>query len=164
MAEAQAILDACEHLRDRFLLAVLWDAGRIGEALGLRHEDIAAAERSVTIVPRVNDNRARSKSRQQRTIPVSDAFWLGCKLHITETCDDPPPCTCRPDPAATPCWCYLAFLRAGLAVNRAGLRTWRALRALRARWFARRLSSIRLTCLFLRSQAEMYWDCDPLER
>jgi integrase len=26
-AEMQAILDACEHLRDRFLLAVLWDTG-----------------------------------------------------------------------------------------------------------------------------------------
>src|SRR6516162_8701412 len=21
-------------------------------------------------------------------------FWLGYKLHVTETCDDPPPCTC----------------------------------------------------------------------
>jgi integrase/recombinase XerD len=72
VAEAQAILDACDRLRDRFLLAVLWDAGlRAGEALGLRHEDIAAAERSVTVVPRINDNRARSKSRQQRTVPVS---------------------------------------------------------------------------------------------
>jgi len=29
-----------------------------------------------------------------------DTFWLGYKLHITETCDDPPPCTCRPEPAA----------------------------------------------------------------
>jgi transposase len=29
-----------------------------------------------------------------------EEFWLGYKLHITETCDDPPPCTCRPDPAA----------------------------------------------------------------
>jgi transposase len=27
-------------------------------------------------------------------------FWLGYKLHITETCDDPPPCTCRQAPAA----------------------------------------------------------------
>jgi transposase len=27
-------------------------------------------------------------------------FWLGYKLHITETCDDPPPCSCRPAPAA----------------------------------------------------------------
>jgi hypothetical protein len=72
VAETQAILDACEHLRGRFLLAILWDAGlRIGEALGLRHEDIAAAERSVTVVRRVNGNRARSKSRQQRTVPVS---------------------------------------------------------------------------------------------
>ena len=29
-----------------------------------------------------------------------DTFWLGYKLHVTETCDDPPPCTCLPDPAA----------------------------------------------------------------
>jgi hypothetical protein len=28
--------------------------------------------------------------------------WLGCKLHITETCDDPPPCQCRPAAAAPP--------------------------------------------------------------
>jgi transposase len=28
-----------------------------------------------------------------------EEFWLGYKLHITETCDGPPPCTCRPDPA-----------------------------------------------------------------
>jgi transposase len=26
-------------------------------------------------------------------------FWLGYKLHITETCDDPPPCSCRPQGA-----------------------------------------------------------------
>ncbi len=25
-----------------------------------------------------------------------DTFWLGCKLHVTETCDDAPACTCRP--------------------------------------------------------------------
>ena len=71
-AEAQAILDACEHLRDRFLFALLYDSGcRIGEALGLRHEDIAAAERQVRITPRENANRARSKSRAERVIPVS---------------------------------------------------------------------------------------------
>jgi site-specific recombinase XerD len=69
-AEMQAILDACEHLRDRLLFALLWDSGmRVGEALGLRHEDIAAAERQVTIVPRVNDNRARAKSGG-RIVPV----------------------------------------------------------------------------------------------
>jgi integrase/recombinase XerD len=72
VAEMQAILDACDHLRDRFLFALLWDAGcRIGEALGLRHADIAAAEAQVTIVRRVNANGARSKSAGSRTVPVS---------------------------------------------------------------------------------------------
>jgi len=32
-----------------------------------------------------------------------EEFWLGCKLHVTETCDDPPPCSCRPGrPAPRP--------------------------------------------------------------
>jgi transposase len=31
-----------------------------------------------------------------------DTFWLGYKLHITETCDDAPPCSCHPDAAAHP--------------------------------------------------------------
>ena len=44
---------------------------RIGEALGLRHEDIAAAEREVTVFPRHNVNGARTKSANTRTIPVS---------------------------------------------------------------------------------------------
>ena len=40
----------------------MWDSGvRIGEALGLRHEDLAAAE-GADRGARVNDNRARAKS------------------------------------------------------------------------------------------------------
>lgn len=70
--QVQAILDACQHLRDRLLFAVLWDTGvRVGEALGLRHEDLAVAERELTVTPRRNDNRARVKSGRSRTIPVS---------------------------------------------------------------------------------------------
>ncbi|WP_034267055.1 site-specific integrase [Actinospica robiniae] len=72
VAEAQAVLDGCTRLRDRFLFAVLHETGvRIGEALGLRHEDVAAAERELVVVPRHNDNGARTKSRQSRTVPVS---------------------------------------------------------------------------------------------
>ena len=71
-AEAQTILDACEHLRDRLLFAVLLDCGvRIGEALGLRHEDMGIAERAVTVMPRPNDNRARAKAGISRIIPAS---------------------------------------------------------------------------------------------
>lgn len=70
--EVQTILDACTRLRDRFLFALLHDSGvRVGEALGLRHEDIAVAEREIRIVPRINANRARSKSQRGRGIPVS---------------------------------------------------------------------------------------------
>jgi transposase len=34
-----------------------------------------------------------------------DLLWLGYKLHVTETCDDPPACGCPPDPAARPGRC-----------------------------------------------------------
>ena len=69
-AEMQAILDACTRLRDRFFFAVLHETGcRAGEVLGLRHEDIAAAECEITIVPRENANGARAKSGG-RTVPV----------------------------------------------------------------------------------------------
>ena len=71
-AEVQAVLDGCEHLRDRLLFAVLLDCGvRIGEALGLRHEDMGIADRTVAIVPRANDSGARAKAGIARTIPAS---------------------------------------------------------------------------------------------
>ena len=41
--EVQAILDGCDRLRDRLLFAVLYDCV-LSEALGLRHNDFAAAE------------------------------------------------------------------------------------------------------------------------
>jgi site-specific recombinase XerD len=75
-AEAQAILDACQRLRDRLLFAVLHDTGmRIGEALGLRHEDWAAPEGEIGVVPRDNHNGARSKSSHPRTIPASGELF-----------------------------------------------------------------------------------------
>jgi integrase len=74
-AEVQTILDGCGRLRDRLLFALLYDTGmRIGEALGLRHNDIAAAEQEVTVRRRDNDNGARAKSATSRTIPVSAAL------------------------------------------------------------------------------------------
>ncbi len=71
-AQTQAILDGCTRLRDRLLFALLLDTGvRIGEALGLRHEDVEIAERQVRVVPRVNANRARAKAGRSRVIPAS---------------------------------------------------------------------------------------------
>ena len=64
VAETQAVLDACTRLRDRFFFALMHETGcRAGEVLGLRHEDIAAAECEVSIVPRENANGATCQVR-----------------------------------------------------------------------------------------------------
>ena len=66
-----AIAAACDRLRDRFLFTLLSECGlRIGEALGLRHSDIDAAARLVSVVPRRNSNRARAKGGGGRQVPV----------------------------------------------------------------------------------------------
>jgi integrase len=71
VTEMQAILDACTRLRDRFLWALLAETGmRIGEALGLRHEDVDPAASQVAVVPRLNANGARAKSGRARVVPV----------------------------------------------------------------------------------------------
>lgn len=68
--QVATVLGACERLRDRLLLTLLAQAGlRIGEALGLRHEDIDVACRVVAVLPRRNTNGARAKSGA-RMVPV----------------------------------------------------------------------------------------------
>ena len=71
-----AILAACEHLRDRFLFALMAETGlRVGQALGLRHADIHSSSRQLCIVPRPdNANGAPAKTRDTETIPVSGAL------------------------------------------------------------------------------------------
>lgn len=68
-----AILAACEHLRDRFLFALLAETGmRVGQALGLRHADFVSRKREIRIVARPdNANGARAKLRAEATIPMS---------------------------------------------------------------------------------------------
>lgn len=65
------LIAACPRLRDRFLLSLLYETGmRIGQVLGLRHEDIRLEDQSITIVPRANNvNGARAKSRRSYVIP-----------------------------------------------------------------------------------------------
>ncbi len=84
--QVQAILDACQHLRDRLLFGLLLDCGlRVGEVLGLRHEDVMIAERQVLVVPRRNDNGARAKSGRRRTIPTNaDVMRLYAEYLNTE--------------------------------------------------------------------------------
>lgn len=71
VTEAQSVLDACGHLRDRLLLAMMLEAGvRIGEALGMRHEDLDIGGCLVHVVPRDNANGMRAKGGRGRSVPA----------------------------------------------------------------------------------------------
>lgn len=63
LEQVAAIVAAQERYRDRFLFALLALTGmRVGQALGLRHEDVVSHERRIELVPREdNANGARGK-------------------------------------------------------------------------------------------------------
>ncbi|MBF6303017.1 tyrosine-type recombinase/integrase [Nocardia amamiensis] len=76
-AEMAALIGACDRLRDRFLLSLLRATGlRIGEALGLRHEDLDARRRLVVVRPRANVNRARAKTWSREVPADAEVFRL----------------------------------------------------------------------------------------
>jgi integrase/recombinase XerD len=72
LEQVAAVIDAQARLRDRFLFALLASTGmRIGQALGLRHQDVVAWERRIEIVPRAGARaRARSKGGARGSVPV----------------------------------------------------------------------------------------------
>lgn len=74
--QIQAIVAACTHVRDRFLLSLLAETGmRVGQALGLRHGDFVSRQRQVAIVPRTdNANGARAKVRKTHVVAVTTSL------------------------------------------------------------------------------------------
>jgi integrase/recombinase XerD len=72
LEQVAAVIDCQERLRDRFLFALLASTGmRIGQALGLRHEDVVAWERRIVICAREDaPRRARSKGGAEGGVPV----------------------------------------------------------------------------------------------
>lgn len=71
--QVKQLIEACDRIRDKFLIALLYESGmRIGQALGLRHEDIKSWDNLIRIVPREdNTNGARAKTREAYNIDVS---------------------------------------------------------------------------------------------
>lgn len=68
------LINACNRIRDKFLICLLHETGlRIGEALGLRHEDIhSTGENEIHVIPRLdNYNGARVKSATERVVHVT---------------------------------------------------------------------------------------------
>jgi integrase/recombinase XerD len=72
LEQVAAVIDCQQRLRDRFLFALLASTGmRVGQALGLRHEDVVSWERRIEIVAREGDrSRARSKGGARGSVPV----------------------------------------------------------------------------------------------
>ena len=75
LSEVEAILRAQQRVRDRLLFALLFQTGmRIGQALGLRHEDVVTWENRIEIVCRDdNANGARGKGGEG-SVPVAPAL------------------------------------------------------------------------------------------
>ncbi len=69
--QVQTLIDACTHTRDKFLLTLMYQtAMRVGQCLGLKHEDLSVEDGEIRIVPRdENPNGARAKTRDIHTIP-----------------------------------------------------------------------------------------------
>lgn len=85
--QVQQLLDACSHVRDRFLVALLYDTGmRIGQVLGLRHEDVLVEDGAIRIVPRDdNVNGARAKRREPYLVyPSSEIMDLYVEYLISD--------------------------------------------------------------------------------
>lgn len=69
-AQIDRILNSCTRIRDRLLITLLRTSGiRIGEAIGIRHEDLDPASTTLRIRTRANANGARAKSGD-RDIPI----------------------------------------------------------------------------------------------
>jgi integrase/recombinase XerD len=74
--EVGQLIAACQRLRDKFLVSLLYESGvRVGVALGLRHENIHSWDNVIWVVPRANNrNGARAKTREAYSIPVSPSL------------------------------------------------------------------------------------------
>ncbi len=73
LEQVAAVIDCQERLRDRFLFALLASTGmRVGQALGLRHDDVVTWERRIAIRAREGAHRrARSKGGAEGCVPVA---------------------------------------------------------------------------------------------
>lgn len=85
--QVNTLVEACNSLRDKFLIRLLYETGlRIGEALGLRHEDMVTGKTNeIHVVPRLNNvNYVRAKSGSERTVHVSKELMQWYSAYLIE--------------------------------------------------------------------------------
>ena len=71
--QVKQLIDNCNRVRDKFLICLLHESGiRIGQALGLRHEDIQSWDNLIKVIPRNNNaNGARAKTNSPNEVHVT---------------------------------------------------------------------------------------------
>ena len=84
LEQVAAVIDSQQRLRDRFLFAFSASTGmRVGQALGLRHEDVVSWERRIEVVPAraaAAAGRGRRAARRAGWVPVPGELirlWSG---------------------------------------------------------------------------------------
>lgn len=83
----KAMIEACKSRRDKLLICLLYESGcRIGQVLGLRHQDIETFNNMITIRPRTdNINGARAKTFDENRIHVTkEVMRLYCDYYMNE--------------------------------------------------------------------------------
>ena len=106
--ETRRLVDACSSLRDRFLIVLLSETGlRIGEALGLRHEDLRLRAGELRVVPReCNVSAARVKGLKARSVPAgTEVFDAVPATHTPLGWSRSPSCSLVSRVRLT--WCHL---------------------------------------------------------
>ena len=84
--QVQTLIEGCRLKRDRFLLNLLYQTGmRIGQALGLHHQDIETWHNLIRVVPRFdNANEARAKSLEPYIVHVSEGLMAQYSDYLVE--------------------------------------------------------------------------------
>lgn len=82
----ERLVAAARTHRDRALISAMYDGGlRIGQAIGLRHEDVDIARKRVRVVRRENNaNGALSKQRHEFVVDVPPRFITYYGLSLTD--------------------------------------------------------------------------------
>jgi len=89
-SQVQIIKSHCTSFRDKFLISLLYETGmRIGEALGLHHEDIKTWSNEIIICRRDdNENNAYAKSKKEYIVHVSSSLMARYADYVMQECRD----------------------------------------------------------------------------
>lgn len=88
--QVKQLVDACKRTRDKFLISLLYETGmRIGQALGLKHQDIQTWANAIRVVPREgNPNASRAKHIEPYTVHVSTELMALYRDYLTDELDE----------------------------------------------------------------------------